>query len=144
MNACPSHEQLEQFRNGRLSDFDRSAVNSHVQTCAACQQTVSGPGSGDAATRVFTTRPTDEARAHAALPQELLNHLRYNVLELLEVGGMGAVYKAEHRLLERTVVLKVIRQDALSRPEQVQRFLREAKLAASLNHPNIVTVYEAE
>jgi len=80
----------------------------------------------------------------AALPPQLLNHPRYHVLELLDVGGMGALYKAEHRLLERTVVLKVIRQDVLSKPEQVQRFLREAKLAAGLAHPNIVTVYEAE
>src|SRR5262249_24524814 len=69
---------------------------------------------------------------------------RYKVLELLDVGGMGAVYKAEHRLLERTVVLKIIRQDVLSKPEMVQRFLREAKLAASLTHPNIVTLHEAE
>ncbi|HEY7427308.1 MAG TPA: bifunctional serine/threonine-protein kinase/ABC transporter substrate-binding protein, partial [Gemmataceae bacterium] len=78
------------------------------------------------------------------LPRPLLNHPRYVVRELLDVGGMGAVYKAEHRLLERMVVLKVIRPDVLSKPEQVQRFLREAKLAASLTHPNIVTVYEAE
>jgi urea transport system substrate-binding protein len=147
MNACPSHEQLEQFRNGRLSDFDRSAVHAHVQTCAVCQQTVfTLVGSGEPGTTVWNRLPTDAAQAQeaAALPAELLNHPRYHVLELLDVGGMGAVFKAEHRLLERTVVLKVIRQDILNKPEQVQRFLREAKLAAALTHPNIVTLYEAE
>jgi urea transport system substrate-binding protein len=146
MNACPSDIQLEQFVTGRLSDFDRAAVNSHVQTCMRCQQTVSSLNPADSGTQVFSSRPTDEqlAREAAVLPPELLNHPRYHILELLDVGGMGAVYKAEHRLLERTVVLKVIRQDVLNRPEQVQRFLREAKLAASLSHPNIVTLYEAE
>ncbi len=150
MNACPSHEQLEQFLNGRLSDFDRSAVNAHVQTCSSCQETVSTLEKGEAGTRVWHPHPprgtgvTPVPPAEAALPPQLLNHPRYHVLELLDVGGMGAVYKAEHRLLERPVVLKVIRQDVLGKPEQVQRFLREAKIAATLMHPNIVTVYEAE
>jgi urea transport system substrate-binding protein len=146
MNACPSHYQLEQFLNGRLSDFDRSAVTAHVQTCSACQQAVSTLGPGDSRTQVWSPPRTTGAQAKQAaeLPPELLNHPRYHILELLDVGGMGAVYKAEHRLLERTVVLKVIRQDILSKPENVQRFLREAKLAAALAHPNIVTLYEAE
>jgi urea transport system substrate-binding protein len=146
MNACPSHDQLAHFLSGRLSDFDRSAVDTHVQTCARCQQTVSSLTPGDSATRLWS--PSVSAAAPrpevVALPAELLNHPRYEVLELLDVGGMGAVYKAQHRLLERTVVLKVIRQDVLSKSEQVQRFLREAKLAASLSHPNIVSLYEAE
>ena len=145
-NPCPTQEQLERFLSGRLSDFDRSSVNAHVQTCSACQQTVSTLGPGDSGTLVWNPRPEDGAQAQVAvtLPPQLRNHPRYVVRELLDVGGMGAVYKAEHRLLERTVVLKVIRPDVLSKPEQVQRFLREAKLAASLTHPNIVTVYEAE
>jgi urea transport system substrate-binding protein len=57
---------------------------------------------------------------------------------------MGTVYKAEHRLLERPVVLKVIRPDLVSSAHAVQRFQREAKLAARLAHPNVVAVYEAE
>src|SRR5262249_9512740 len=103
-------------------------------------------GSGEPGTAVWKPIPEDGAPAKeaAALPPELFDHPRYRVLELLDVGGMGAVYRADHRLLERTVVLKIIRQDILSKPEQVQRFLREAKLAASLTHPNIVTLYEAE
>src|SRR6516225_9414188 len=140
-NPCPTQEQLMQFLSGRLSDFDRSSVNAHVQTCSACRQTVSTLGTGDSGTLAWNPFPEDVAQAQVAvtLPPQLRNHPRYIVRELLDVGGMGAVYKAEHRLLERTVVLKVIRQDILSKPEQVQRFLREAKLAAALTHPNIVT-----
>jgi serine/threonine protein kinase len=146
MNACPSHEQLQQFRSGRLSDFDRSAVSAHVQTCSACQQTVLSFGSREQGTAVWNPIPRSGTppQEAAALPPELLDHPRYRVSELLEVGGMGALYRADHRLLDRTVVLKIIRQDVLSKPEQVQRFLREAKLAASLTHPNIVTLFEAE
>jgi urea transport system substrate-binding protein len=146
MNACPSHHQLEQFLNGRLSDFDRTAVNAHVQTCFACQQSVSTLGQGDGGTQAWNVQATvaEHEAGSAALPPVLVDHPRYHVLKLLDVGGMGAVYKAEHRLLERTVVLKVIRQDILSKPEQVQRFLREARVAAALTHPNIVTLYEAE
>jgi urea transport system substrate-binding protein len=142
MNACPSHDQLHQFVNGRLSEFDRSAVSAHVDTCFTCQQTVTSLSS---ATRVW--KPPDAAAAAkeaAALPPQLQDHPRYRILQLLDVGGMGAVYRAEHRLLDRPVVLKIIRQDILNNPETVQRFLREAKLAASLAHPNIVTLYEAE
>jgi urea transport system substrate-binding protein len=145
MNACPSRYQLEQFLSGRLSDFDRSAVDSHVQACSVCQQSVSALSRDDSKTHAWP-RPADAADAEdvAALPPQLLDHPRYHVLHLLDVGGMGALYKAEHRILERTVVLKVVRKDVLSNPEQVQRFLREAKLAAALTHPNIVTLYEAE
>jgi urea transport system substrate-binding protein len=143
MNACPSQEQLQQLVGGRLSDFDRAAVDTHVQTCALCRRTLTNLRQSDPGTHVWQTRGAATEQA-AVLPVELNDHPRYKVLELLDVGGMGAVYKAEHRLLERTVVLKVIRQDILSQPEQVKRFLREAKLAATLTHPNIVTLYEAE
>src|SRR5262245_51838538 len=142
MNACPSHEQLQQLLTGRLSEFDQSAVRAHVDTCFACQQTVTSLGSSQHRTRVW--QPPDLAAASkeaAALPPQLRDHPRYRIVELLDVGGMGAVYRADHRLLERAVVLKIVRPDVLSHPETVQRFLREAKLAASLIHPNIVTLY---
>jgi serine/threonine protein kinase len=63
---------------------------------------------------------------------------------MLGRGGMGTVYKAEQRLLERPVVLKVIRPELVANADVVQRFQREARLAARLAHPNVVTVYEAE
>src|SRR5205085_450846 len=74
----------------------------------------------------------------------LRGHPRYRVLELLGAGGMGAVHKAEHRLMERPVALKVIKPNLVDRPGLVQRFEREVKAAARLAHPNIVTAYDAE
>jgi formylglycine-generating enzyme required for sulfatase activity len=59
-------------------------------------------------------------------------------------GGMGVVYRAEHRLMERLVAIKVINQRLLDRPEALERFRREVKAAAKLIHPNIVTAFDAE
>jgi serine/threonine protein kinase len=78
------------------------------------------------------------------IPLELANHPRYRVLGLLGVGGMGAVYKAEHRRMERLVALKVISPKLINSPAAVQRFHREVKAAARLAHPNIVTAYDAD
>ena len=64
-------------------------------------------------------------------------------LELIGVGGMGAVYKARQTKLDRTVALKILSSDLASDPAFQERFDREARLLARLNHPNLVTVYEA-
>ena len=77
------------------------------------------------------------------LPPELVDHPRYCPLELLGQGGMGSVYKASHRVMDRVVALKVIRPE-LARPDIVERFRREIRAAARLSHPNIVTAHDAE
>jgi WD40 repeat protein len=79
-----------------------------------------------------------------ALPPELVQHPRYRVLTLLGTGGMGAVYKAEHRLMERQVALKVMTSVLVGSEAGVDRFRREVKAAARLSHPNIVAAYDAE
>src|SRR5579871_3708535 len=68
----------------------------------------------------------------------------YLLLERLGEGGMGQVFKARHLRLERIVALKVIRPDRLANPDTVERFQREARAAARLHHPNIVTLYDAD
>lgn len=67
----------------------------------------------------------------------------YLLLDILGEGGMGRVYKALHRRLNRLVALKTIREECLSKDsDAASRFDREARAAASLNHPNIVTLYD--
>ncbi len=66
----------------------------------------------------------------------------FQVLERLGQGGMGVVYKARDTKLGRLVALKVLAADLVISPEHRQRFLREAKAASALNHPNIVTIYD--
>ena len=67
----------------------------------------------------------------------------YILLDVLGQGGMGVVYKAEDTVLERVVALKVMRPEMIAGAEMRARFLREARSAAALNHPNIAQVYEA-
>jgi WD40 repeat protein len=57
---------------------------------------------------------------------------------------MGAVYKAEHRLMERLVALKVLAPSLVGSPAMIERFRREVRAAALLSHPNIVTAHDAE
>ncbi len=67
---------------------------------------------------------------------------RYHLLELIGQGGMALVYKAECSLLCRAVAVKVLRPQYASDAEFVERFRREARAAASLSHPNIVSIYD--
>jgi tetratricopeptide (TPR) repeat protein len=68
---------------------------------------------------------------------------RYIIRGTLGRGGMGIVYKAEDTMLDRTVAFKVLPDALKENPQALKNFLREAKSAAQLNHPNIVMVYDA-
>ena len=67
---------------------------------------------------------------------------KYHILELVGEGAMGVVYKAKDSVLDRTVAVKVM-NDAIARQDELRtRFLREAQAAASLQHPNVVSIYD--
>ena len=84
-------------------------------------------------------RPTAEY-----IPEGLVEHPRYRIVRLLGKGGMGSVYEAEHRLMQRRVALKVINDRYFAAPDIAARFRREVRAAARLSHRNIVTAYDAE
>ncbi|MGW7158429.1 Stk1 family PASTA domain-containing Ser/Thr kinase [Paenibacillus taichungensis] len=67
---------------------------------------------------------------------------RYEVIERVGGGGMALVYKAQDLLLNRNVAIKVLRQQFVHDEEFIRRFRREAQSAASLSHPNVVSVYD--
>jgi serine/threonine-protein kinase len=67
---------------------------------------------------------------------------RYHVLERIAAGGMGEVFRAHDAVLAREVAVKVLHRSLSSDPGFVERFRREARAAATLNHPNIVAVYD--
>lgn len=75
--------------------------------------------------------------------QNLVGHLidNFKIVSILGEGGMGKVYKAFDIKLERYVAIKVLNAQSLSQPQFVERFKREAKNQAKLNHPNIVPVF---
>src|SRR3989454_931427 len=67
---------------------------------------------------------------------------QYKILDRIGAGGMGDVYRARDTRLGRTVAIKVLASDVANDPDRRDRFLREARAAAALSHPNIAALYE--
>src|SRR5687767_5109466 len=67
---------------------------------------------------------------------------RYRVHEVLGYGGMGVVLRATDQALRRDVALKVMRDEVTADVKRRKRFLREARLAASISHPNVATIHD--
>jgi WD40 repeat protein/tRNA A-37 threonylcarbamoyl transferase component Bud32 len=154
-------ELLRDFGLGLLNDAESATIEQHLDACMSCQALVDllPPDGLVSLLRRSSVRgvvPTSRggpddtsilgpaAPAGEAVPVELANHSRYRIVDVLGRGGMGAVFKAEHRLMRRLVALKVIRADLVDRPGTVERFRREVEAAAKLTHPNIVTAHDAE
>jgi serine/threonine protein kinase len=68
----------------------------------------------------------------------------YTILARIGQGGMGDVFKAEHRRMKRVVALKVISRAMIKSTDALKRFHREVEAAAKLDHPNIVTAHDAD
>jgi hypothetical protein len=159
----PPLERLAAFDQGQLRPDEWTEIERHVSRCDLCCRKLEELPE-DGMTRLLrssagktlpghTPRPDTQVQPPEAggslspdnmVPPELANHPRYRILELLGAGGMGVVFKAEHRLMERVVALKVINRKLIDHSAGVERFRLEAKAAARLAHPNIVTAHDAD
>src|SRR5215471_13694580 len=74
------------------------------------------------------------------VPEQTIAH--YRIIEPLGVGGMGAVYKAYDKKLDRVIALKLLPPEYVSQADRRRRFFQEARAASALNHPHILTIYE--
>ena len=141
----PTLEQLAEFDSGELAAPLWKAVEDHVATCESCCRRLESLPADILTCRMRTARFDGDTFPEAtALPEELLDHPRYRILDLLGIGGMGAVYLAEHRLMNRLVALKTMRKSLLKNPTAVEQFRIEATAAARLSHPNIVAAFDAD
>jgi WD40 repeat protein/serine/threonine protein kinase len=152
----PPAEVLRALGAGQLEGPEAATIFAHLDACPECRQfaanlsavTVLRPSIPEHAT---TTTPAPGATQDVAappprarvIPRELRDHPQYEVLRELGRGGMGVVYLARNRLMDRMEVLKVVNQFLLEQPGMAERFLREIRSAAQLRHPNIVTAYAA-
>lgn len=150
---------------GRLDPLAQAEVEQHVESCDDCcrllrdvpddtlaaslrvaggAETMCLDDSNPSTAPATNRQPQIGTPAKGDIPRELLNHPRYRVVRQLGQGGMGVVYLAEHRLMDRMVALKVINQRLLSSPTALERFMLEVKAAARLSHSAIVTAHDAE
>lgn len=166
----PTPQQLADFALGRGDVEVVDAVAAHIESCETCCEAVATV-TDDAVVRLARTAMRNDlpqqpascdtdsdslrqtssdltGNSSPATDDEvfatLREHPRYRVLERIGTGGMGDVYKAEHRLMGRTVALKTIRGEFTNSPTAVSRFRNEVRSAAKLSHPNIVTAFDAE
>jgi serine/threonine-protein kinase len=129
--ACIDENTLVGYVERRLDERARAAVVAHADECSACHQLIA-----HAVEALHSTNPDAETLdAAPPLPMELTGWERYQRLERIGSGGCGDVYRAHDPQLNRTVAVKVLRDDGA-------RFLVEAQAQARVEHENVCKVYE--
>ena len=106
-----------------------------IQTCPACGTAID---TTDAEPLALVTCPNCGEKTRA---ERTFDH--FVLLETLGVGGMGTVYKARDTLLDRFVALKLLRGDLSGESDHAPRLQQEARVAASINHPNVIQVFSS-
>jgi WD40 repeat protein len=151
----PDLHQLQRFAQGLLPPREAAALEKHLSHCESCCRLLeTAPGDSfllrlreakalsSSQTQTYPVRSAFQL--DEAIPDDLADHPRYRVFRLLGCGGMGAVYLAEHRRMDRLVALKVIHPEFLRQSGTSTRFQQEVRAAARLDHPNIVAAYDAD
>lgn len=153
-SSCPAPEKLADLRANALPAAEAAELRRHIAGCPLCTARLAGsppaaPDSSETSTRLAVTVggpptaggiPLDFLRPPVE-DDEIGRLGDYRILRVLGHGGMGIVFEAEDIALYRRVALKVLRPD-LADEEFRQRFVREARAAASLSHEHIVTIYQ--
>jgi serine/threonine protein kinase len=155
----PTPNALTLFGRGQLSDAQAATVAAHLATCAACRQALAsvsaeaaraqapaatGGGTIVAAAPIRAREAVAAPAAVTDVPPELSDHPKFRIVRELGRGGMGVIYLAEHRVMEKPVALKVISPAVLDNPNALARFHAEVRAAGKLDHLNIARAYDAD
>jgi tRNA A-37 threonylcarbamoyl transferase component Bud32 len=162
--GCPDPAELKAFSSGRLAEPDFERVAGHVERCPSCERTLETfDHLPDRLSTHLRRAGPDDPRPGEAIPGALLQAVqslstrsvrsrildeqpcrlgRFDLLEELGAGSFGYVFRAKDAELGRTVAIKIPRAGVLASQDDVERFLREARSAAQLTHPGIVTLHE--
>lgn len=164
MDACLIHEQILHYVQGKCAPDEKAEIELHLQVCEACARRVKvecptldaqpqvpdlilPPNRGNAQSPQATD-PVPGISVHGAdrdLVQQALDPLfeDYQIIEELPRGGQAVVYKAIQKATKKKVALKIL-LPTLSQSAKARRYFeREVELAASLHHPNIVTILDS-
>jgi len=131
--SCPDELELLDLARGNAAEGRGPILRDHIGDCEACRIAVAELLASDATEE--TAEPPDEGRDPG----------RYELRRLLAQGGMGEVFVARDRVLDRDVAIKFLHEDTGSPDalaESRRRVLREAQALASFAHPNVVAVYD--
>jgi non-specific serine/threonine protein kinase/serine/threonine-protein kinase len=152
MGSCLTSGQIEAYVAATLSPDQAAEFARHFAECATCRAAVESRRAEQAlAGEIHQAFGTNTATSPDQLPTasemttgEIAERIEgYDILRELHRGGQGVVYKAIQRATKRTVALKVLLQGPYATAKQRHRFEREIDLVASLQHPNIVTLYDS-
>jgi formylglycine-generating enzyme required for sulfatase activity/tRNA A-37 threonylcarbamoyl transferase component Bud32 len=159
--TCPEREQLRDYVLGKLDAVHHQAIEEHLDECSSCEQLVERlEGSSDAVLEHLHQPRTPVPSFDDSALRQLVAQVRtlavqpvpssaipelsqYKLLEPIGAGGMGQVFKAEHRHMKRLVAVKFLAPELLPSTAARARFQREIETVARLTHPNIVTAHDA-
>jgi predicted Ser/Thr protein kinase len=167
--TCPAEQLLQDYAAGLLGDSAARPIRQHLRACARCRNLLEGlEGTIDdvtiaeawacAETVAETTPPVEPAAELGVLagrPIELdISFLKpspnpdalgriggYDILSVVGQGGMGVVLKAHDESLGRAVAIKVLATRLAANERARKRFIREARAAAAITDPNVITIY---
>ena len=167
-NSCPTEKEFLQLLSGEMDKALESSVADHISTCVDCQLSIEKLSGGEEIQKlaegdqpvqleiqtlisglIRQRRITAVGDVNSLLEpidgDEFLGTLGdYQVIEVIGQGGMGVVFKARDPGLDRIVAIKTLLPAAQSNPKARERFRREAKNAAAVNHANVVTIHSVE
>jgi serine/threonine protein kinase len=149
----PTPQELAAYGLGKLPADAAAAVARHLESCPRCLQLAAQAPADSFLGKVRAAGPTSSdtrlppplpALPPVGLPAELAQHPKFHIVRELGRGGMGVIYLAQHRVLNKLVALKVISRAVLNHANALARFHAEVQAAGKLDHPNIARAHDAD